>query len=366
MLFKHLQLLKGTPNPLTSLNSLKGLRQMSILAKSIKYNEHGEPADVLQLVEQQLEKPQNKQVLVKILAAPINPADINTIQGKYPVKPKFPATAGNECVAEIVEVGADVKSLSKGQRVVPYVTGIGTWTTHAVFSEEQLMPVSNKIGLAEAATITVNPCTAYRMLKDFVKLSPGDCVIQNGANSAVGQAVHQLCNAWGLKSVGVVRSRPDIEQLKSYLKSLGATEILTEEEIRTCTLFKEGKLPKPKLAFNCVGGKSATEVTRHLADKGVMVTYGGMSREPVIAATAALIFKDLAFRGFWMTRWTKENPHSPERAEMFKELCDLMEQQKFVAPVHELVPMENFKDAAAAALNFKGFTGKKYILKMQD
>ena len=274
--------------------------------------------------------------------------------------------AGNECIAEVVDVGDNVKKLSKGQRVVPFVTGIGTWTSHAVYTEDELMPVSNKIGLAEAATITVNPPTAYRMLKDFVKLNPGDCVIQNGANSAVGQAVHQLCKAWGFKSVGVVRSRPDIEQLKTYLKSLGATEVLTEEEIRTTTLFKEGKLPKPKLAFNCVGGKSATEVTRHLADKGVMVTYGGMSREPVVAATAALIFKDIAFRGFWMTRWTKENPQSPERQEMFKELCELMEQKKFVAPVHELVPLKNFKNAAEAALNFKGFTGKKFILNMQD
>jgi trans-2-enoyl-CoA reductase len=38
----------------------------------------------------------------------------------------------------------------------------------------------------------VNPPTAYRMLKDFVKLNPGDTVIQNGANSAVGRNVIQV------------------------------------------------------------------------------------------------------------------------------------------------------------------------------
>lgn len=261
-------------------------------------------------------------------------------------------------------MGDKVKNFTKGQHVVPSVVGIGTWATHALYPANYLMPVSNKIGLAEAATITVNPCTAYRMLKDFAKLVPGDCVIQNGANSAVGQAVHQLCKAWGIKSVGVVRNRADIEELKNYLKCLGATEVLTEEEIRTTTLFKEGTLPKPKLAFNCVGGKSATEVSRHLADKGALITYGGMSREPVTVATAALIFKDIAFRGFWMSRWTKENSQSPERTEMFRELCELMEAKKFVAPVHELVPLANFKEIAATVLNFKGFTGKKFILKM--
>lgn len=45
-----------------------------------------------------------------------------------------------------------------------------------------------KMDLVTAATISVNPCTAYRMLKDFESLKPGDCVIQNGGNSAVGQS----------------------------------------------------------------------------------------------------------------------------------------------------------------------------------
>uniref|UniRef100_A0A1I8PBQ8 Enoyl-[acyl-carrier-protein] reductase, mitochondrial n=1 Tax=Stomoxys calcitrans TaxID=35570 RepID=A0A1I8PBQ8_STOCA len=341
-------------------------RHMAVCAKTLKFSQYGEPTEVLQLVEEKLDSPKDKQVLVKILASPINPADINTIQGKYPVKPKFPATGGNECVGEILEIGENVNKLEKGQYVVPFATGLGTWTTHALFNEDQLMSVSKNIGLAEAATITVNPCTAYRMLKDFIKLSPGDCIIQNGANSGVGQAVHQLCKSWDLKSVGIVRDRPDITALKDYLKKLGATEVLTEEELRTTTLFKGGNLPKPRLALNCVGGKSATEIARQLADKGALVTYGGMSREPVIAATAALIFKDISFHGFWMTRWTKENANSQERLKMYSELCDLMMHKKFVAPVHELVPLQKFKEATAAALNFKGFTGKKYILDMRN
>lgn len=57
-------------------------RQMSIVAKSLKYTQHGEPQDVLKLVEDKLANPKDQQVLVEILAAPINPADINTIQGK--------------------------------------------------------------------------------------------------------------------------------------------------------------------------------------------------------------------------------------------------------------------------------------------
>lgn len=54
---------------------------MSVCAKSLKFSEYGEPTDVLKLVEEKLDSPKDKQVLVRILAAPINPADINTIQG---------------------------------------------------------------------------------------------------------------------------------------------------------------------------------------------------------------------------------------------------------------------------------------------
>lgn len=70
------------------------------------------------------------------------------------------------------------------------------------------------------------------MLKDFVSLKPGDVVIQNGANSACGQYVIQLCNAWNLISVNVVRNRPNIDELKDFLTKLGASHVLTEEELR--------------------------------------------------------------------------------------------------------------------------------------
>lgn len=82
--------------------------------------------------------------------------------------------------------------------------------------------------------ISSNPCTAYRMLHDFVALNKDDVVIQNGANSACGQNVIQLAKIFGYKSVNIIRQRPepDLENLKNHLKSLGATYVLTEEELR--------------------------------------------------------------------------------------------------------------------------------------
>lgn len=278
------------------------------------------------------------------------------------MKPEFPAVPGNECVAEVLQVGSSVKSLKPGDVIVPFATGLGTWRSHAIYKESEVMKVPEGLPLPEVATVTVNPCTAYRMLKDFVNLQPGDTVIQNGANSACGQNVIQICKALDVKSVGIVRDRPDVDKLVSYLKSLGATKILTEEQCRSTKLFKSNELRKPKLALNCVGGKNALEMSKHLDHEGVMVTYGGMSREPVLVPTSSLIFKDIQFRGFWMTRWKEQKGRSKEAQEMFDDLFKMIKSGELKAPNHELVPFENYLSALENALNLQGFAGAKLML----
>ncbi|CAD7002606.1 enoyl-[acyl-carrier-protein] reductase, mitochondrial [Ceratitis capitata] len=338
----------------------------TICAQSLQYCEYGEPGDVLQLVEVSVGEPKANEVLVQMLAAPINPSDINTIQGKYPIKLPLPAIAGNEGVAKVLKVGDNVKNFKQGQRVVIVENALGTWRTHGNFAEHQLMCVPNKIDLATAATLVVNPPTAYRMLKDFVPLAQSDCIIQNGANSAVGQLVHQLCKAWGLKSIGVVRDRANFDELKTYLRLLGATEVLTEEELAHKDVDKKlCKLASPRLALNCVGGKNASNIAKLLAPKGVMVTYGGMSRKPVMVSTPALIFKNISFCGFWITRWMKEHKAKPEREKMFADLLELLDQGKLKSVKHELVPLKDYKVTVTAALDIKGLVGKKYIFDMQ-
>jgi mitochondrial enoyl-[acyl-carrier protein] reductase / trans-2-enoyl-CoA reductase len=71
----------------------------------------------------------------------VNPADINTIQGKYPSRPPLPAVAGNEGVGEIVEVGANVQNLRIGDRVVPNGPNFGIWRTQANYNFKDVMKV---------------------------------------------------------------------------------------------------------------------------------------------------------------------------------------------------------------------------------
>lgn len=332
-----------------------------VVGTSLVYGEYGDPQKVIVRREDVIPKLKDDQVLVRMLAAPVNPADINTVQGVYAVKPQLPSVPGNEGVGEVVEVGKNIESeLQPGNYVIPRVNAFGTWRTHVVTTSSEIIKIPSDVDIAMAATIAVNPGTAYRMLKDFSPLNSGDTVIQNGANSAVGQAVIQIAATLGIKTINVVRDRPAISVLKEHLTKLGATVVVTENELRKSEEVKS--LPQPKLALNCVSGQSGTEILRKLSPHGVMVTYGGMSRQPVTVPVGAFIFNNVTLRGFWMTRWNKEHFSHPKRHQMLNELFQLAKTGGLQPPNHSLVPFSDYHIALKNAMPREGMLCKKQIL----
>jgi trans-2-enoyl-CoA reductase len=328
-------------------------------------------------------------VIVKMLAAPIHPAHINTIQGTYPIRPKsFPAVGGAEGIGQVVKVGTDVKQLKTGDLVFPQVLastpGSGTWATHIKGSESSFDKVTLKTQLeyekssihtdrgtniiTGLSVLRVNPGSALRMLKSFVpNIKKGDVVIQNGANSSVGQAVIQIAKDMGLITVNIVRDREDIDQLKQYLKSIGADHVWTESELRSAKEFRDSSLPKARLALNCVGGSCSTEISKTLENRGVHVTYGGMSLKPVTASTSSLIFKDITYKGFWFGKWVEENAGTPQLKDMYNELESMFLSGKLSVPQHKLISI--FDENAwriALAQTLKGNTSGKFILDMRE
>lgn len=337
--------------------------------QSVVYHEHGDPKKVLQLEEFVISSPlQDDDVVIKHLMAPINPSDIDMIEGTYFNLPKLPAIAGNEGFGEVMETGKRVRNFKYGDWVIPCPSsaGFGTWTTYSVANQSTLRKISKDIPPLSAATIAFNPCTAYRMLNDFVKLEPGDCLIQNAANSAVGQSVIQISKAWNLKTVNIVRNRNNWNAIADELKSLGANHVVTEEFARTPgmkDLIKSFAKP-PKLALNGVGGKNATELLRHLGPKGVMVTYSGMSKQPVIIPTSVFISKEIKAVGYWHSKWIMKNANNPEKDKMFDEICEMIRECKHIPPKSEIFKLEDFSVAVQSSLEC--FREKKIIFAMDS
>ena len=299
-------------------------------SKALVYSKYGEPQDVLQLHSHSISAPTSTQVVVRFLTCPINPADINQIQGVYPSKPEMntllgtsdpAAVAGNEGVAEVISTGSGVKSVQKGDWVIMKSTGQGTWCTHKALDESQLLKIDDKEGLSplQVGTVSVNPCTAYRMLLDYGKwdFRGDEWFIQNGANSGVGRAAIQLGREWGIKSINVIRGRDDKteeDKLKKELYDLGATQVITEEELMGREIrdkikeWTRGGREQIKVGLNCVGGKPGTALAKFLSSEASMVTYGAMSKKPLELPASLLIFKNLNFTGFWVSKWSDKHP----------------------------------------------------------
>jgi len=309
------------------LNQTKSNRRFSTnekTGKGLRFESYGTPEAVLQLTQFPLSAVQANQVLVKILASPINPSDINIIEGTYGVKSSLPAFGGNEGVAEVIAVGSNVTQIKTGDRVVPAKSGLGFWRTHAVLEGKDVRVVPSSIPVEQAACISVNPPTALRLLEDFVPLKAGDFIVQNGANSMVGQSVIQLAKLKKVKTINIIRERGEFDKQVERLKELGGDIVVSEDYFKSPQfrrLIKDA--PAPKLALNAVGGATATEMVRVLGSGGTLVTYGGMSREPVTVPTRHLIFNNISLKGFWLTKWLEEHSEAEKQA-MFKQVLDLV------------------------------------------
>src|SRR5437588_4358379 len=148
------------------------------------YSAHGNPADVLRVESRPWPTPGADEVWVEMRAAPVNPADLNAIEGKYPGRREVPAVPGFEGAGVVVEVGASVKTLSSGALVIlPH--HIGTWREALAVKASELVSVPPEIESIHAAMLKINPMTAWRLLHDYVDLARGDWIIQNAANSAI-------------------------------------------------------------------------------------------------------------------------------------------------------------------------------------
>jgi len=343
-----------------------------ITVQSIRFDKHGAIADVLKPSEDKLDirTLAAGMVAVKMLAAPINPADIAMIEGQYKLLPSLPAVPGNEGVGSVLKTADDVKDLKPGDRVV--IMGstplTGTWRSHLILKATELIPVGRTVDLASAATVVVNPSTAFRLLTDFATMKPGDVVVQNAATGGVGQAVIQIARIKGLKSINLYRARPDAAgniATEGWLKELGADVVVNEDQFKADPTYKQliltqmqGLGAKPVLAINGIGGPSVDVLIQLLGEKGKFVTYGAMAKAPITINPTAFIFQQISMHGFWLSGWAMSHSREEMRA-MILQLLGIMQEGRLKASVTR-VPFNQFD--RALLLTLSGFRQKVLLV----
>ncbi|PYL32414.1 MAG: alcohol dehydrogenase [Verrucomicrobia bacterium] len=307
------------------------------------YETHGNPAEVLHVESQRWPTPGAGEVIVKMRAAPVNPADLNQIEGKYPVRAQLPATPGFEGAGIIADVDRDVTNVAAGALVIlPH--NIGTWRDAVAVKADELVVVPAGIKPVHAAMLKINPMTAWRLLHDYVDLARGDWLIQNAANSAAGRAVIQIAHELGYKTVNVVRR----SELISELRADGGDIVLVDSENLRREVQDAIGAPPVRLGLNAVGGESALRLANCLAPGSTLVTYGAMSLQPLKIPNGLLIFKDLRFRGIWINKWY-DNATPAQRMEAFQHLFEMAQRGLLQTKVEKAYPLSEAKTAVAHA-----------------
>ncbi|MCE2901792.1 MAG: zinc-dependent alcohol dehydrogenase family protein [Gemmatimonas sp.] len=312
------------------------------------------PQDVIACVERETPAPGAGEVLLEMLAAPINPSDVLTLTGQYGALPPLPAVGGNEGVARVAALGGGVATVAVGDLVLmPVATG--TWTSHTVAPAATLLRLPPGGDVQQLAMLTVNPPTASLLLSEFVPLAAGDWVIQNAANSGVGEYVIQLARARGLRTVNVVRRADAV----APLEALGADVVVVDGPDlapRVAAATSRGAI---RLALDAVGGSATGRLAQCLAPGGTVVNYGALSGTACEMAPGMLVFRGVTLRGFWLATWFRHRTPAQQLA-MYGDLAQRIARGELAARIHATYPLARVKEAVAAAAT--GGRGGKILL----
>jgi mitochondrial enoyl-[acyl-carrier protein] reductase / trans-2-enoyl-CoA reductase len=301
------------------------------------------PQDVIEAVEFEVPRLEAGQVLVEVVAAPINPADVLTLTGEYGQLPPLPALGGREGVGRVAELGSDTDEVRLGQLVL-LPLGCGSWASHVVVEAAQLRALPDQADPLQLSMMAINPPTAALLLSEFVPLQAGDWVIQNAANSAVGLYLVQLARYRGYRTVNVVRRR----DAAAVVRDAGGEVVILDGEDLTERVVEATGAAAIRLGIDAVGGTATGRLAGCLCEGATLVSYGRMSGEACAVQPDAFIFRDLTLRGFWLVNWFRRTP-DPQRRALVDELAGLIATGTLHAAIHATYDVSEIKQAVASA-----------------
>lgn len=310
--------------------------------RSATYNEFGKPSEVLNVTDSPTPEPKDNEVRIKTILSSIHNHDIVTIKGEYGNKPELPATGGSEAVGTIDALGKDVKGFEKGQRVV--VSGVsGTWAEYFIAPAQSIIPIPDAIDDEMAAQLIAMPMSAL-LLIEFLNIEPGQWIIQNAANGAVGESMAMLAPQRHIHTINLVRSKESEQELID----LGITEnnVVTDNDDWKEQVKKIVGDNPIKGAVDAVGGKSGGELISLLGKHGAMASLGSVSGEPLMLNPSHLIFNLTKVKGFWASDLMQEIS-SDNKQRLVKELIESAASGKFKLPTGGIYNLDDIQTAVS-------------------
>ena len=280
-------------------------------------------------------------VLVKVHAVGLNPADNFQIEGRYPGGPKPPFVPGRDASGIVIQ-GDAAGRWQPGDAVVVLQSSTtdlvnGTLCEQQWFAAENLARKPEGWSHCEAAAAPLVFLTAWKALVDIGGLQPGQNVVITGASGGVGLAAVQLARAYGATVVGLSRSD---DKWPSLLEA-GAHHVFSPDNPHLKEQISDALRAKGvPLVVDNVGGPSLTAAVHLLGVHGRVSVVGVLAGIEAVIPIPALMFKRASIHGVLVT------DDSPERAQTgWQEIVELMDRARLRPKIDSRFPLESVAKA---------------------
>jgi NADPH:quinone reductase-like Zn-dependent oxidoreductase len=181
-------------------------------------HEYGAP-EVLKLEQVPRPEPHPDEVLVRVIASSVNPADPLTLSGKYAKEfgTHLPLIPGYDISGVVEKTGANVTRLKVGDAIYGYPTFGGGWADYIVVKEWEVAAKPKSLNFVDTAAVPMGALTAWQALVDIAKLEPGQTILIHGGSGGVGSFAVQIAKARGARVIATASTSN-----QDLLKKLGA------------------------------------------------------------------------------------------------------------------------------------------------
>ena len=314
--------------------------------KAIRFEQFGEPSEVLRVAEVPVPEPGKGEVRVRMIASPINPSDLLTVQGRYGVLPELPSTPGYEGVGVVDKAGPGlIGKLLVGRRVAVLNQAGANWGEYVTLPAIRAVPVSADLPDAQVASFFINPATVLAMARHVLKVPKGGWLLQSAAGSTLGRMMIKLGRHDGFKTLNVVRRR----EAMAELKALGGDAVICsadgpiDEQVRA-VVGGDGV----SYAVDPVGGETGTGVFNSLATGGRMLVYGTLEEDPLRVDPRKMIAGRRVVEGFYLGHWAADRS-KVKMLLLFREIAGLIREDVLATELGREYPLEAIGDAVRDA-----------------
>ncbi|MES0873961.1 NADPH:quinone oxidoreductase family protein [Sinimarinibacterium thermocellulolyticum] len=248
--------------------------------------------------------PGDDDAIVRVHAAGVNFPDVLIIQNKYQFKPELPFSPGGECAGVVESVGARVRNVKPGDKVIAF-TGWGAFAQQVRADSRALIPMPPEMDFVTGASFVMTYATSYHALKDRAALKSGETLLVLGASGGVGLAAIQIGKALGARVIAAASTAEKLAVCKDH----GADELINYNSEDLKARLKELTGGKGvDVVYDPVGGDYSEPALRSMAWRGRLLVIGFANGEiPKIPLNLPLL-KGCSIVGVFWGDYAKREP----------------------------------------------------------